>query len=190
MSAPSAARVVRRLTTRPCGFRFEDRLVRERVKSARLDATCVLSSGRTGTSPPLHPLRIGIRKFATKRTRPDRPATRGRAGSRSGAVHARISYPSLGFSPSGAGGTGRTPRPVCDRRDPLHGIINKSTGLVLESHVTAALRHAQRETATQGSAQTLSTTTSGLMRCDSWRRAGRTSRQACGVPPPSRARGS
>jgi len=186
MSAPSAARVVRRLTTRPCGFRFEDRLVRERVKSRLGFLTrraCCLHSGRTGTSPPLHPLRIGIRKFATKRPRPDRPATRGRAGSRSGAVHATRA----GGRP---GRVERSPDAASGVRSQRPAPRNKSTGLVLESHVTAPLRHAQRETATQGSAQTLSTTTSGLMRCDSWRRAVRTSRQACGVPPPSRARGS
>ena len=186
MSAPAAARVVRRLTTRPCGFRFEDRLARERVKSARHDATCVLSSGRTGaernvTSAPSAPNWNSEIHHETDPTGPARDP-------RPGGVAVGCACGLRCDATAGEGGTRRTPRPVCDRRDVAPR--NKSTGLILKSHVTAALRNAQRETATQVSAQTLSTTTSGLMRCDSWRRAVRTSRQACGVPPPSRARGS
>jgi hypothetical protein len=183
MSAPSAARVVRRLTTRPCDFRFEDRLVRERVKSARLlTRTCVLSpfrSNRNVTSAPSAPNWNSEIRHETAPTGPARdPRPGGVAvgcGARDRGRPGRVER-----SPDAASGV-RSQRPAPR---------NKSTGLVLKSHVTAALRHAQRETATQGSAQTLNTTTSGLMRCDSWRRAVRTSRQACGVPPPSRARGS
>jgi len=175
--------------TRPCGFRFEARFARERVKSDRLDATCACC---LPVEPERHlrSIRSELEFGNSPRNGPDRTGPRPAAGRGRGRV--RFTLESLihdaRFSPS-AGGWNR-PDATSGVRSQRPAPRNKSTGLVLESHVTAALRHAQRETATQGSAQTLNTTTSGLMRCDSWRRAGRTSRQACGVPPPSRARGS